>query len=298
MVDFLSPAIRQAAQALTESTSLDLFTQLQWQPVPLGDHLIQSSYVQQGKGDRPIVLLHGFDSSVMEFRRLLPLLAEQQETWAIDLLGFGFGGRLAEIDYSPQQITAHLHSFWQQSIQRPMILVGASMGGAAAIDFTLQHPEAVAGLVLIDSAGLQQPPKIGRFMVPPLDRWVTNFLRSPRVRQNISKTAYFDPRYASEDARLCAALHLECDRWSEALITFTKNGGYGNYGDQLGQIQCPTTILWGRGDRILGIKNAAEFQRRIPNSQLNWLEDCGHVPHLESPARSAAAILRLHCSPN
>jgi pimeloyl-ACP methyl ester carboxylesterase len=293
MSEYLPLTVVTAAQALTEASSIELFQKILYQEIDLAGVPIASSYVQAGPGGPPIVLLHGFDSSLLEFRRLLPLLAQQRETWALDLLGFGFGVRSSQIDYSPPQITVHIQAFWQSQIQRPMVLVGASMGGAAAIDFTLNHPAAVAELILIDSAGLQQPPKIGQFMVPPLDRWATAFLKNPRIRQSISKSAYFDPQYASADAQLCAALHLQCDRWSEALISFTKSGGYGNYGNQLNRLSQPTTILWGRHDRILGTKDAQQFHQLIPQSQLIWLERCGHVPHLEQPQATAAAI--LHC---
>jgi pimeloyl-ACP methyl ester carboxylesterase len=292
MSNLLSAEVVAAAQALTEPSSIKLFQQIRYQEIELNGKTIASSYVQAGHQGTPIVLLHGFDSSVMEFRRLLPLLATQQETWAVDLLGFGFDLRSPQTTYSPDQITAHLQAFWRSQIQRPMVLVGASMGGAAAIDFTLNYPDSVAHLVLIDSAGLQQPPKIGKFMVPPFDHWATTFLKNPRIRQSVSKSAYFDPSYASEDARLCAALHLECDYWGAALISFTKSGGYGNYGDRLNQIQQPTLILWGKSDRILGTKDAQKFHQLIPHSQLTWLECCGHVPHLEQPQATAAAILR------
>jgi pimeloyl-ACP methyl ester carboxylesterase len=292
MSNLLPAKVIAAAQALTDPSSIQLFQQIRYQEIELQGQTMATSYVRAGQQGTPILLLHGFDSSVLEFRRLLPLLALQQETWALDLLGFGFGARSPQITYSPNQITAHLQAFWQSQIQQPMVLVGASMGGAAAIDFALQHPQSVAHLVLIDSAGLQQPPQISKFMVPPLDRWITAFLGNPRIRQSISKSAYFDPHYASEDARLCAALHLECDHWSTALIRFTKSGGYGNYGDRLHQIQQPTSILWGKSDRILGTKDAQKFHRLIPRSQLTWLDRCGHVPHLEQPQATAAAILR------
>jgi pimeloyl-ACP methyl ester carboxylesterase len=184
MPHHLPVAVTTAAQALSEPTSIELFQQICYQNISVAGLDIPSSYVCSGPREparAPIVLLHGFDSSCLEFRRLLPLLAQQRETWAIDLLGFGFGQRSSAVSYSTQQITAHLQAFWQSQIQRPMILVGASMGGAAAIDFTLTHPNAVAQLVLIDSAGLQQPPKIGKLMVPPLDRWATAFLGNLRI---------------------------------------------------------------------------------------------------------------------
>lgn len=62
-----------------------------------------------------------------------------------------------ELNISPQQKREHLYSFWQQHIQRPMALVGGSLGGAIALDFALAYPEAVEKLVLIDAQVKQNP---------------------------------------------------------------------------------------------------------------------------------------------
>jgi pimeloyl-ACP methyl ester carboxylesterase len=289
----LSAAIATAAQALTEDASISQLDRLQFQSISTQDQQVSTSYVRLGSGGTPILLLHGFDSSVMEWRRLQPLLAEGRETWAVDLLGFGFTERATNLNFSPASICEHLHSFWQKLIQRPMIVVGASMGGAAAIDFSLKYPQAVEKLVLIDSAGLQQPPKIGKLMFPPLDRLATSFLSNPKIRQGVSKAAYFDAVWASEDARICAALHLQCVGWQGALISFTKSGGYGDFGDLLGEILQPALILWGRQDQILGVKDADRFRQLLPQSKLVWVENCGHVPHLEQPQVTAELMRRF-----
>lgn len=280
---------------LTESTSIALAQQIECADIwtPLAQEPIGTTFVRQGEGGTPIVLLHGFDSSVFEFRRLLPLLAANQETWAIDLLGFGFTDRLAGIPFSPEAIKEHLFYAWKTLVGQPMILVGASMGGAAAIDFALSHPEAIKQLVLIDSAGFTAGPAIGKFMLPPLGYLATAFLRSLKVRQNISLKAYHDPSYASPDALRCAALHLEQTGWQQALIAFTRSGGYGSFAAQLHQLQASTLIIWGRCDQILGTVDAEKFRQAIPHSQLAWIEACGHVPHLEKPEATAAAILEF-----
>lgn len=289
--DFL-PAI---ASQLTEATSIQLAQSIQRRAIAtsLCSQPIETSYVCGGEGNPPILLLHGFDSSVLEFRRLLPLLAQSHQTWAVDLLGFGFGDRVSSLTFSPGEIAVHLQAFWQQVIQRPAILVGASMGGAVAISLTLKYPEMVDKLVLLDSAGLAKPPKIGKLMFPPFDRLATGFLRNPRVRQSISQAAYFDKSFANEDARICTELHLGCSYWQEALVAFTKSGGYGSFAEQLPEIQQPTLIIWGENDQILGIKDASQFESLIPQSQLVWLSNCGHVPHLEQPLLTAEAILKF-----
>lgn len=283
----------RAAAGLSESTSVDLAARVQLAAVktPLMETPIPTAYVaaEDGDSDPPLLLIHGFDSSLFEFRRLLPLLAPR--AWAVDLLGFGFSDRTFSPDLSPGVIKLHLHSFWQQKIGRPVVLVGASMGGAAAIDFALTYPEAVAGLVLLDAAGFAAGPAMGSLMVPPLDSWATAFLRNPRVRRSISRQAYFDKSFVTADAELCAALHLLCPGWKESLIAFTKSGGYNFLTAKISQINCPTLVIWGEQDKILGTKDARRFEGAIAGSQLIWIPQCGHVPHLEKPQATAAAIL-------
>ena len=289
--NFLPPEIAQ----LTEETSIALAQSIEQVTIktPLSEKPIATSYVRQGSGGTPILLLHGFDSSVFEFRRLLPQLAAKNETWIIDLLGFGFTERVAEIPFSPAAIKSHFYYFWKTLINEPVILVGASMGGAAAIDFTLAYPQAVKKLVLIDSAGYKAPPNIGKFMFGPVGYLATAFLSNPKIRQKISVNAYHDESFASLDAQLCAALHLKSQSWQQALIAFTKSGGYGSFGEKLSEIKQQTLILWGEKDRILGTGDADKFKNAIANSQLIWIENCGHVPHLEQPEITAKHILEF-----
>jgi pimeloyl-ACP methyl ester carboxylesterase len=278
---------------LSEPTSIAFARKIECDGIltPLNSEAIVTTYVRQGDDRTPILLLHGFDSSLLEFRRLFFPLAEKNETWAVDLLGFGFTQRPAGIALTPMAIETHLYYFWKTLIGKPVILVGASMGGAVAINFTLAHPEVVEKLVLIDSAGLAKPPIAGKFMFSPLDRLATAFLRNPKVRRNISRAAYYDKSLVTLDAQLCTALHLYCPDWDKALIAFTKSGGYGSFADKLPQIEQDTLILWGKNDKILGIRDAYRFHRAIANSKLVWLENCGHVPHLEKPQHTAKAIL-------
>lgn len=286
---FLPHSISQ----LTEATSIALVQAIARADIstPLSPQPIASAYVHQAHTGTPIVLLHGFDSSVLEFRRLFPLLAVQQNTWIVDLLGFGFTDRPADVVVDPAAIKTHLYYFWKTQIQTPMILVGASMGGAAAIDIALTYPDAVEKLVLIDSAGFAKGPALSQFLVPPLGYLAAQFLRSPKVRRKASLQAYRDPSFVSADAELCTALHLDLPRWQDAIIAFTKSGGYNFLTDRIAEITQPTLIMWGTDDRILGTADATKFEQAIAQSQLVWIPECGHVPHLEKPELTAAHLL-------
>ena len=294
--DFAQPL----SQELTESTSVNLVDQIQSKAIQtsLLSEPIPTTYVRsdghRGSGGTPILLLHGFDSSLMEFRRLMPLLAPHHETWAIDLLGFGLTDRPTGIDFSATNIKQHLYNTWQTLIDRPVILVGASMGGTAALDFCLTYPEAVSKLVLLDSAGLAKAPDMGKFMVPPLGWMAAEFLRNRRVRQSISRSAYFDKTFASPDALACSMLHVTDPNWRRAIISFTRSGGYTFFSRQLVEkVACPTLILWGRNDEILGTKDAAGFEEAIADSKLVWCDRCGHVPHLEQSEKVTQHMLEF-----
>lgn len=280
----------EAAAKLTEETSIAIAQKIQWADVELPFATVPSSYVCMGAGE-PIVLIHGFDSSLLEFRRLLPKLAKRFKVYALDLLGFGFGDRAATDRADPAAIKLHLKAFIDQVVKTDSVtLVGASMGGGAAIDFATTYPEQVKKLVLIDAVGFAGGPAIGKFMFPPLDKWATDFLKSPGVRRKISERAYSDRSFVTPDAEVCASLHLLTPGWSKWLIAFTKSGGYNFLSKRIKDVQAPTLILWGRQDRILGTKDAARFEKTIADSKLIWIENSGHVPHLEQAATTAQHI--------
>jgi len=292
----------EAAAGLTEETSVAIAQTIQWADVKLSAGAIATSYVVQGEkkeNTAPLLLLHGFDSSLFEFRRLLPLLAADRRVYAMDLFGFGFCDRTSPTlqtrkpsdTVNPDLIRQHLAAFCEQVIGEPVVLVGASMGGGVAIDLTVSHPALVKQLVLIDAVGFAAGPAIGKVMFPPLDKWATNFLRSPGVRRKISENAYYDKSFVTPDAELCASLHLLMPNWQEALIAFTKSGGYNFLTKKIPQIAAQTLVLWGRQDKILGVKDAARFEKVLPDGQLVWVEDCGHVPHLEQASVGAQHVL-------
>ena len=130
------PAFLPAAAAnLTETTSIDLAMRIQYRSILVGNVEIETSVAQFSPSDppsdlpldspstAPIVLLHGFDSSMFEFRRLMPELGKQsQRVWAVDLLGFGFTDRSQVQQFDPAAIKAHLYAFWQTCIGQPMVL--------------------------------------------------------------------------------------------------------------------------------------------------------------------------------
>jgi pimeloyl-ACP methyl ester carboxylesterase len=67
------------------------------------------------------------------------------------------------------------------------------------------------------------------------------------------------------------------------------SGGY-SLSSRIGEVEAPTLVVWGRNDGILDPRNAERFVEELPSGRLVWVEECGHFPALEQPARLDAAV--------
>lgn len=84
-------------------------------------------------------------------------------------------------------------------------------------------------------------------------------------------------------------LHCFVDGWDKASIAFLKSGGF-VVSNKVPQVNKETLVMWGRQDRILEPSTATRFEETLPRCTLRWLENAGHVPHLEVPAETAELI--------
>ena len=86
-------------------------------------------------------------------------------------------------------------------------------------------------------------------------------------------------------------LHCLRPGWSDAMVDFMQSGGF-KPSSKVSQITSPSLVLWGRQDGILdGTEFANKFVETLPDADLTWIEECGHVPHLEQPDETCSAIV-------
>jgi len=240
----------------------------------------------------PLILLPGFDSSALEFRHLIPYLAPHKAIYALDVLGFGFTASPPSVAIAPSTIRQHLYATWQQLINRPVVLLGASLGGAIAIDFALRHPDCVERLILVDSVGFSGSFPLGQYLDASLLNWGADWLRF-RKDMALQATAML-PLIGSNhtDKILCARLHQAMPGWKQAIVSFTQSGGYGYLAQHIASIQQSTLILWGDRDSTLGTEDAWKFKQAIARSRLAWITGADHAPHIDAPETVAEAILQ------
>eukprot|EP01023_Acetabularia_acetabulum_P049408 TRINITY_DN5273_c0_g2_i1.p1 TRINITY_DN5273_c0_g2~~TRINITY_DN5273_c0_g2_i1.p1 ORF type:complete len:332 (+),score=44.26 TRINITY_DN5273_c0_g2_i1:97-1092(+) len=285
---------------IREPSAVKLLEQLRLVEVPIPSQLVTvpTAHVpptNPNKSKPPLLLLHGFDSSSLEFRRLKPVLDLNFETWAIDLLGWGFSDHHELVqngcEISPQTRREHLFNFFQLKINRPMVVLGVSLGGAAAIDLAYNYPSCVEKLVLVDSQAYTD----GIGMMSSAPKWLSmlgiKVLKSQWLRQSANKMAYYNiDKYATADARNIGALHTYLPSWEETNYLFMQSGGY-QISSQVSLINQQALVIWGEQDKILDKKFAYQFQADLKSSQLKFLQNCGHCPHLEKPHELAQLVV-------
>ena len=291
VLEFIEPAARAAASKVT-SVSLTL-------PPSLASGQVESSFIStDAEVDAslpPVVILHSFDSSCLEWRRVLPLLEESStEAYVLDILGWGFTDTANLIKgVGVEAKRAHLRAFCEQHLNgRPTMLVGSSLGAATIIDFCAYHPELVDSVVLCDPQALiDGTPPVPAFAA----RGGVRLLRSWPLRALGQKIAYEDlDRCDTADAIRIGRVHCERDRWEEDSIDWLLGGGYSvsSLLPRLRDTRC--LLLWGRQDRVLPPRdNVPTFVQTLPDAHFRWIEECGHVPHLEQPEVTADAIVRF-----
>ena len=118
----------------------------------------------EGRPDNPaIVLLHGFNGSLFNFERLVPLLAKDFRLISIDLPGFGLTGAIPSANYTTESFMDTVTSLTNQLGIEKFLIAGNSMGGGVAWRYTLEHPAKVEGLILLASSGVGSKEDVKKF---------------------------------------------------------------------------------------------------------------------------------------
>ena len=267
-----------AATSLLDPEARELASTVQWWALPSLGHDSSLKWPVAVTGVGPtLLLLHGFDSSFLEFRRLAPLLSDAHTLVIPDLYGFGFTPRPAQGPYGSEGVLTHLEALLEQ-LPPSIGVIGASMGGAVALELARRRPEQVDSLLLLDPAGLAG---VARPIPLPLAALGVRFLSLPWVRRGLCRSAFADPEDSVGPAELeIASLHLRCPGWAESLSGFARSGGFAGCGEPLPPQ--PIRVLWGEQDRVLGANQRRQADA-ILGDRIIPVPRCGHLLHLDQP---------------
>ncbi len=225
-------------------------------------------YIETGEGD-PLVLLHGlmgelsnWEYTINHFKQNYKVIVPILPIYDLPILTLGV-----------KALSKYLLKFLKFKKINQAVLVGNSLGGHVGLVFTVSHQEYVKALVLTGSSGLYENAFGGSF--PRRESY-------DYVREKVAFT-FYDPAIATKELvdEVFATIN---DRAKVIrILAMAKSAIRHNMSKELTKITIPVSLIWGKQDKITPPDVANEFHECLPNSELNWIDKCGHVPMMEHP---------------
>jgi pimeloyl-ACP methyl ester carboxylesterase len=252
-------------------------------------------YVRAGQGS-PVLLLHGFSSSLFTWRELLPGLARQHDVVALDFPGFG--GSQIPADLSPERLRRAARGLAQLlRLERPA-LVGHSMGGAVAAALSSDAALDPRRVVLIDAAtfamGPENRPPMVQLLSRPLVGSLTDLLPVRRLATLLAlRQVFYDARLVTAERLDEYVAPLRRPGFSAATLSLLRANAAveAEIPRSWAAARVPALVLWGRDDEWIPVSHAERHRAALPAARVVVLERCGHMPQEEHPAETLRLLL-------
>ena len=232
-------------------------------------------FIEEGEGE-PLVLLHGLFGALSNFKDLIEYFRQHYKVivpmlplFELDILHTTVGG-----------LAKHVHRFIEARDYKDVHLLGNSLGGHVGLVHTLKHPERIKSLTLTGSSGLFE------------NGMGDSYPRRGDYEYIKKKTeiTFYDPKTATDEL-VNEVFEITRNRLKVIkIIALAKSAIRNNLNDELSAIKQPTLLVWGNNDTITPPFVAREFQRLIPNSELHFIDKCGHAPMMEQPEEFNAIL--------
>jgi 2-hydroxy-6-oxonona-2,4-dienedioate hydrolase len=235
-------------------------------------------FIEEGIGE-PLLLLHGlfgalsnFSGQIDYFRQQYKVVVPILPLLELDLIHTTVGG-----------LEKYLHKFIEYRDYKDINLLGNSLGGHVALMYVLRHPERIRSLTLTGSSGLFES---GMGDTYP-KRQDYDYIRKK------AELTFYDPEIATKE--LVDELYETVNVRMKAIkiIALAKNAIRNNMGEEISQIKQPTLLIWGHNDAITPPFVGQEFHKLIPNSELHFIDKCGHAPMWERPEEFNTILLKF-----
>ena len=225
-------------------------------------------YIEEGEGE-PLVLLHGlfgalsnFEHLIEYFRRHNKVVVPMLPLFELDILHTTVGG-----------LEKFVYKFIEARDYKNIHVLGNSLGGHVALLHVLRHPERIKSLILTGSSGLFENgmgdtyPKRGDYEY---------------IKKKTALT-FYDPAVSTKELVVEVYDIVNSRLKVIKIIALAKSAIRNNLGEELNQIKQPTLLIWGNNDTITPPFVGREFNKLIPNSELHFIDKCGHAPMMEVP---------------
>ncbi len=226
-------------------------------------------FIEEGEGET-LLLLHGlfgamsnFADLIEHFRKSYKVVVPILPLFDLDIFHTSVGG-----------LQKFVNKFIETRGYNNIHLLGNSLGGHVALVHVLKHPEQIKTLTLTGSSGLFENgmgdsyPKRGDY----------EYIKKK------TQLTFYDPAMATKEL-VDEVFEITNSRVKVIkIIALAKSAIRNNLGEELNQIKQPTCLIWGNNDTITPPFVGKEFNKLIPNSELHFVDKCGHAPMMEVPA--------------
>lgn len=261
--------------------------------------LVNYAEIRPPKGEQEhlaIVFVHGLSGCWQNWLEQMPAFADRYRVIALDLPGFG-SSPTPDWKISIPAYGELLRGFCDEIGVSDCAVVGNSMGGFVAAEAVVSEPDRFEKLVLVSAAGvssarlLKAPTAVVARMLaagaPYAFKLQTRTFRRPRARANAFRNVFRHPEQLR--AELLWESFQGAIRGEGFVDALGSLAGY-DFLDRLDEVEVPTLIVWGRNDMVVPPADAAEYGRRLRNSETVIFDDTGHVPMVERPRRFNALL--------
>ncbi len=232
-------------------------------------------FIEEGEGE-PLVLLHGLFGALSNFQALIEYFRQHYKVvvpmlplFELDILHTSVGG-----------LSKFVHRFLEARNYTGVHMLGNSLGGHVALVYLLKHPQRVKSLTLTGSSGLFENgmgdsyPKRGDY----------EYIKKK------TEITFYDPATATKEL-VDEVFEITRNRLKVIkIIALAKSAIRNNLGDELKNITQATLLIWGANDAVTPPFVAQEFNKLIPNSELHFIDKCGHAPMMEQPEAFNAVL--------
>ena len=225
-------------------------------------------YLEVGEGE-PLMLLHGLFGALSNFSHLIEKFRTTHKV-IVPILP------LFDLDILHTSVTGlakYVSKFIEYKDYNQIHLLGNSLGGHVGLIYALKQPERIKSLTLTGSSGLFENamgdsyPKRGDY----------------EYIKNKTAQTFYDPAVATTEL-VDEVIEITRNRIKVIkIIALAKSAIRNNLGEELNQIKIPTCLIWGKNDIVTPPFVAEEFHKLIPQSELHFIDKCGHAPMMEVP---------------
>jgi pimeloyl-ACP methyl ester carboxylesterase len=226
-------------------------------------------YIEVGEGT-PIIVLHGLMGGLSNFDAVTNYFSEKGYKVIIPELPIY---TMSLLKTNVKSFAKYLHDFIEFKGFNEVILLGNSLGGHIGLYHTKLYPKKVKALIITGSSGLYESAMGGGYTKRG----------DYEVIKKKAQDVFYDPEVATKD--IVDEVYETVNDRNKLIKTLAiaKSAIRHNMGKDLPKMKLPVCIIWGKNDTVTPPEVATEFNELLPNSELFWIDKCGHAAMMEHP---------------